>query len=139
MEKKNEIFMKTEGGMHELTPVYAGMEFEVRTSVTGQQIENIIVDALEACSCYWVGLDNSTPEWKGCPKDMPLAQYAVQMLMEGKEVTLFDIEDEEEVWTLTMEKLLQGIGVALQNGVEDIEDGSDEILQYALFGELVYG
>lgn len=94
MEKQNEIFTKTKGGMHELTPVYAEMAYEVKTSVTGQQIENIIVNALEACSCYWVGLDNSTPEWKGCPKDMPVAQYAVQMLMEGKGVVLFDIEDE---------------------------------------------
>lgn len=38
-----------------------------------------------------------------------------------------------------MDKLLRGIGIALQSGIEDIEDEADEVLQYALFGELVYG
>lgn len=126
---------------YEMTPLYAGMQFKDKTTVTGQQIENIIVDALEACSCYWVGVDNTTPEWESKPDDMPVSQYAVQLLMEGKSVTLFDIEDEDETWKLTMEKLLNGIGIALANGADigAIENEPDIVLQYALFGELVYG
>ena len=93
---------------------------------------------MESTSTYWVGLDNTTPEWKNKPEDFPTSQYATQLLLEGKNITLYDIENEEEVWELNLQKVLKGIGIAFANG-DDIEDDTDNILQYALFGELVYG
>ena len=62
----------------------------------------------------------------------------MQLLLQNKAVKLFDIEDEEEEWKLTLGKLLNGIGKAWAEGC-DIEDDADTVLQYALFGELVYG
>ena len=58
-----------------------------------------------------------------------------------KIASLYDIEDEDETWELTLDKLLKGIGRELTNGmtIEDIADDADAALQYALFDEIVYG
>lgn len=114
------------------------LNIKVETTVTAEQIENIIVTSLECQSNYWLGLDNLTDEWDNAPDDLPASQYATQLILEGKAVTLFDIEDDEEVWTLTLDKLLKGISIAMSNG-EDIEDEADSVMQYALFGGIVFG
>ena len=129
--KKNEF-------THELTKEAKALTFKVETTVTAEQIENIIVNSLEAQSTFWLGLDNTTPEWNDEPDDLPASQYATQLILEGKTVTLYDIEDEDEVWALTLDKLLKGIAIAMSNG-ENIEDEADNVMQYALFGELVFG
>lgn len=129
--KKNEF-------THELTNEAKALSFPVETTVTAEAIENIVVSSLEGASSYWCGLDNTTPEWDNKPEDLPASQYATQLLLEGKTVTLYDIEDEDEQWGLDLQKLLKGIGKAMSEG-RDIEDDVDEVLQLALFGELVYG
>lgn len=132
-----EYFKKKEF-THELTKEAKALTFKVETTVTAEQIENIIVTSLECQSNYWLGLDNLTDEWDNAPDDLPASQYATQLILEGKAVTLFDIEDDEEVWTLTLDKLLKGISIAMSNG-EDIEDEADSVMQYALFGGIVFG
>ncbi len=124
--------------MHVLTEEAKALTFEVKTTVTAEQIETVIVNSLEAQSTYWLGLDNTTPEWYNEPDDLPTSQYATQLILEGKTLTLYDIEDENEIWTLTLNKLLKGISIAMRNG-ENIEDETDNVMQYALFGELVLG
>ena len=74
----------------------------------------------------------------GGTEEMPASQYATQLLLEGKTIKLYDIEDEDEQWGLDLQKLLKGIGKAMSQGY-GIEDDVDEVLQLALFGELVYG
>ena len=123
---------------HELTNEAKALSFPVETTVTAEEIENIVVSSLEGASSYWCGLDNTTPEWDNKPEDLPASQYATQRLLEGKTSTLYDIEDEDEQWELDLPKLLKGIGKAMSEGY-DIEDDVDEVLQLALFGELVYG
>ena len=129
--KKNEF-------THELTNEAKALSFPVETTVTAEVIENIVVSSLEGASSYWCGLDNTTPEWDNKPEDLPASQYATQLLLEGKTAMLYDIEDEDEQWELDLPKLLKGIGKAMSEGY-DIEDDVDEVLQLALFGELVYG
>ena len=63
---------------------------------------------------------------------------------------LYDAESPEK-WELTLEKFLAGMKLYLENGGstcvcdEEVDtcnidaDGADSIVQYALFGELVYG
>ena len=131
-------YFKKNGYSHELTKEAKALTFKVGTTVTAEQIENIIVTSLECQSTYWLGLDNTTEEWADEPDDLPTSQYATQLILEGKTVTLFDVEDEDKIWTLTLDKLLKGIAIALSNG-EDIEDEADNVMQYALFGELVFG
>lgn len=129
--KKNEF-------THVLTKEAKALEFSVEATITAEEIENIIVSSLEGASSYWCGLDNTTPEWDNEPEDLPASQYATQLLLEGKTVTLYDVEDEDERWELTLPKILKGIGMALSQGY-NITDDVDEVLQLSLFGELVYG
>lgn len=132
------IYYQKKGCTHELTKEAEGLRFSIETTVSAEQIENIIVSSLEGASAYWVGIDNTTPEWVNEPEDLPTSQYATQLLLEGKTIKLYDIEDEDEQWELDLPKLLQGIGKAMSEGY-DITDDVDVVLQYALFGKLVYG
>lgn len=134
-------YFKKEGFEYRLTAGANALKFDVKTSVGAETIENIVVTALECTSNYWVGVDNTTPEWKEKPEDMPVSQYATQLILDDKYVVLYDIEDEDEQWTLDLCKILKGIGLGIQKGydINDCEEFADEILQLSLFGELVYG
>lgn len=123
---------------HELTKEVKALSFTIEATVSAETIENIVVSSLEGASTYWVGVDNTTPEWANNPEDLPTSQYATQLLLEGKTIKLYDVEDEDGRWELNLQKLLKGIGKAMSEGY-DIEDDVDEVLQLALFGELVYG
>ena len=64
----------------------------------------------------------------------------------GVKVTFIeDVEDEFETWDLTLDKLLNGIKLAIENkywdGDMDTIDGEvgDIIFQYVLFNEIVFG
>ena len=131
-------YFKKNGYTHELTKEVKEMTFTVETTISAEAIENIVVSSLEGASAYWCGLDNTTPEWDNEPDDLPTSQYAVQLLLEGKTIQLYDIEDECEQFSLDLSKLLRGIGKAISKGY-DIEDDVDEVLQLALFGGVVYG
>ena len=114
--------------------------------ITESDIENILVSSLEGGSNYWMGLDNSRLEFKDKPKGEPLSTWTTKLIIDGKSVYFYDIEDpEEKSLELTLQKLLNGI---TQNAEErpnsankDDWDACDAdcIIQYALFGELVYG
>lgn len=132
-----------DGCQHKLTDDAAKQTYEAQivVKITAENIENILVAALECCSTYWVGVDNTTPEWADAPKDLPVSQYCAALLLAGKTVKLYDVEDDSETWVLTLDKLIKGISRELTNGfkLSDIEEEADAALQYALFDEVVYG
>jgi hypothetical protein len=121
-----------------------------KIEVTESDIENIIVTSFEGGSKDWMGLDNSTPEWEDQPKDEPNSTWATKLILEGKEVTVYDIEDETTVdddgnpLTITLDKLLKGIAKNYKERPHDcsMETGdsttADCIVQYAVFDEVVY-
>ena len=54
---------------------------------------------------------------------------------------LYDIEDEDETWILTLQGLLDGIGRFMAQekvGIDSIVDEPDGAFQFALFGKIVY-
>ena len=112
---------------------------------TDQDMEDIMVTALEGGIGYWACLDNTLPEWDGQPSDTPTAVWAWKILSEGGTLHFQDAEDDEEKWELTLQKLYCGIAQTIQetywDGDMDCIDAevADSIIQYALFGELVYG
>lgn len=121
-------------------------EAVIKVALTESDIETIIVNGFEGGCNYWLGLDNGDrQEWTEKPSDEPNSTWATKLLLEGKTVHLFDIEDEDEKWELTLDKLIAGFS---QNANErpfdsNLENGdastSDCIIQYALFGKIVYG
>ena len=99
---------------------------------------------------YWSCIDNDTDAWHEAGKEVAGVDYTFEdiffhILKSGKTVELFDIEDNKEVWELTLAKLLRGIQMAMDNdywdGDVDELDGSigDIIFQYALFDDIVFG
>ena len=113
----------------------------ITTSVSIETLENIVVTALEGGIGYWAVLDNTTKIWdKYDYCDLPCSQAAFELLYNGESLRFYDTEDETEVWHLTWKKLIKG--VELFGGVkeEDIDATvADQIIQYALFGKIVFG
>lgn len=98
---------------------------------------------------HWGGVDNDSNEWWDARSEMlkgsTFEDLMYHILKKGEKVIVFDVEDEDESWDLTLDKLLNGIKLTIENGywtgnMDDI-DGQvgDIIFQYALFEEIVFG
>lgn len=120
---------------------------QVPREITEDDICNIIVSAFEGGSNYWMGLDNSKEEFNDKPKDEPLSTWTTKLILEGKSIKLYDIEESEDDtnWILTLDKILNGIKLnainrKFDNDLENMDaTTADCIIQYALFNEVVYG
>ncbi|MFJ7982305.1 hypothetical protein ACIQ1D_18765 [Lysinibacillus xylanilyticus] len=119
-------------------------EVNIPIKVTADEVETIIVNALEGGSTYWCGLEyTSATSMK--PKGIPHSTWVTQMLLDGIEVMFYDIENEYDKFGLTLEKLCEGIKLNKINRPfdADLENGdadtADCILQFALFGKVVFG
>ena len=100
---------------------------------------------------YWGIVCDDTNEWWAARSEMPKGStyedLIYHILKKGERVCIEDVEGEdfEDYWLLTLNGLLKGIKLAIENGywsgkMDDI-DGQvgDIIFQYALFDEIVYG
>lgn len=103
-----------------------------------------------SCMYYWCDLDDGTPEWVSARQELPketrtLEDLILHILKKGEKVIFIDVEDCEERWELTLDKLLNGIKLTIQNKYWDGDidtldgEGGDIIFQYALFNEIVFG
>lgn len=113
----------------------------ITTSVSIETLENIVVTALEGGIGYWAVLDNTTKIWdKYDYCDLPCSQAAFELLYNGKSLRFYDTEDETEVWYLTWENLIKGVEIFGGVKEEDIDATvADQIIQYAVFGKIVFG
>jgi hypothetical protein len=120
-------------------------KIEIPLELTEYDIENIIVTGLEGGIGYWACLDNNGSDWEAKPKGEPVSTWATKLLIDGKSLRLLDEEDREEGWLLTLDKILEGYRLNYINRPFDnnIDNGdivtADCIIQYGLFGKLVYG
>lgn len=114
--------------------------------------DNDMIDIISSATydiSYWGGVDNDSNEWwdarSEMPKDSTFEDLMYHILKKGEKVIFFDVEDMNEIWYLTLEKLLNGIKLTIENGywsghIDDIDgEVGDIIFQYALFEEIVYG
>lgn len=125
--------------------------FTCELVVTDEDIEDIVVTALEGGIGYWACLDNRTERFAAAPDDEPVSITTTKILLEGGGVTLIDEEDDMKEYVLTLDKLLSGLEKyldgsdckALENGSLDCgyidSVAADGIVQYAVFGEWIYG
>lgn len=118
---------------------------QIEKHLTENDIETIVVTGLEGGIGYWACLDNTGAEWDAKPKGEPLSTWATKLLLDGKAIRLIDEEDDEEIFELTLEKIVEGfrLNYIKRPHDNDLENGdvttSDCIIQYGLFGEIVYG
>ena len=124
---------------------YYHLSIERTIKLSDQDIDDIMAGALEGGINYW------------CCKaevieDEYLGEYASEQISRGGSLRLYDSE-EDETYDLTLEKLITGFVAACKAGYGydwfdnkgcvdtcNIDaDAADTIVQFALFGELVYG
>ena len=121
------------------------VKVEIRVELTQQDIDDIMVAALEGGINYWC--DEAAVEGGEY-----LGKYASDQISRGGTLLLHDT-DEDAYRKLDLEKFLKGFKLWMENGGDqygavqghevdccNIAAGcADEIVQYALFGEVVYG
>lgn len=119
---------------------------KVEVPITTDDIENITVTAFEGGINYWAGLKNDSPLWKSKPAKEPLSSWATKLLLKGESVFLYDIENPDNTnFELNLKGLLYGIEkyyivTDYQMDKENWDaESADCIVQYALFGEIVFG
>jgi len=124
------------------------VEVKLLLSITDEDIDDIMAGALEGGINYWC--DEAKVDGKY------LGEYASEQISRGGKLKLHDMEEGKE-YLLTREAFIDGIVKYLQNPHPyDILDGGDRIfvkidacqcdavvcdmiIQYAVFGEVVYG
>ena len=126
--------------------MYEGRRFdilaEIRVSLTQQDIDDIMATALEGGINYWCRKAEVVGEYLG--------EYASEQISRGGSLTLYDAESSDK-WELTLEKFLNGVKLYFEQGCHvQVEDNAidacdidasdaDCIVQFAVFGEVVFG
>lgn len=121
------------------------IEVKSNVTLTQQDIDDIMVSALEGGINYWCG-EAEVVEEKRC------ADWGHEQIARDGVLNLHDAES-DKTWELTREKFLTGFRLWLENGGDKYHavsggkvdcceidaECADSIVQYALFGEVVYG
>lgn len=112
--------------------------------VNAEDIDDIMACALEGGITFWCDEARVVGEYLG--------EYASDQISRGGQLLLHDME-EEETYLLSKEKFLKGLKIFLDNNEGKIckldsgyevdsanidANDADSIIQYAIFGELVY-
>lgn len=128
------------------------LSIELKVIITEEDIDDIMVSALEGGITYWCDIAK-------VPKNKRVSEWGHEQIARGGELELHLIEpfdDEDTEWyTLNKEKFMEGLKkyiydpayecLVQKNNHLEIETGNidaacaDTIIQYALFGEEVFG
>lgn len=115
---------------------------QIEVNLTQQDIDDIMFTALEDGITYWCCLVEVVGDYLG--------KYASDQISRGGMLKLYDSEANDHYW-LDCNMFLEGVKLYYENGCHvSIEDNSidtsdidandaDCIIQFALFGEVVYG
>jgi len=121
------------------------MEITIKKTlkITDEQLDDIMCAALEGGITYWCNEAKVVGDYLG--------EYAHEQIARGGKLLLSDSE-EETTYELDKEKLLKGLELYLSKGGDaEIVRGdtidtcevdaiaADEIIQYSLFGDVIYG
>lgn len=121
------------------------VQYENTVTLTVQDIDDIMVSALEGGITYWCCEAEVIEERR-------VADWGHEQIARNGVLMLHDAE-EDSVYELTRDKFLKGFKLWLENGCDydgavnggTVDTGyidgarADEIIQYAVFGEIVYG
>ena len=123
------------------------LKVELEIVLTKEDIDDIMCGALEGGITYWCNRAKVVGDYLG--------EYGHEQIARGGKLELHDCE-EDKVYVLDLQKLLKGIELWAKNPVGcnclEQKDGHleidccnadaivcDAIIQYALFGDVIYG
>jgi hypothetical protein len=129
-------------------------EFKItqKHTITNDDIADLLTAALEGGINYWCGQAGIKYDRKGrivgVPEDeMDSIDFASEAIGPGGTLILTDIEGQDGPWLLTRSKFIKGVKLEMARSgyysVKDLMDNHDAdtadcIVQFALFGEIVY-
>ena len=130
---------------------------QVNHELTKEIMLDILTTAIEGGIGYWSILLNDDPKWEKASKQWKeehngetpcYCDSAYKVMENGDAIRLEDVDD-GNIYELTMEKFLNGCKLYIEKTGKDIKKAMDEsnfdawdadaIIQYALFGEVIYG
>lgn len=118
-------------------------DLNIKCTLTQQDVDDLMVIALEGGINYWCGEAVVVEEVSEKHADILVSEA----LSRDYTIRLVDLENPNDIWNLTLEKLIEGIKqYMIEYGINSIEDlmdnhdaeTADTIIQYALFDELVF-
>jgi hypothetical protein len=123
--------------------------FKKTIGLTEEDIADILCAAIEGGSSYWAQIQNLGEEWDEVEKELPkghtIEDHIIALWHKGYALCILDCEEDEE-HLIYLDNFLQGIQSVIGNGIWDGEDVYDVdgevgdcIMQYAAFGEVIYG
>ena len=136
------------------------IKYVTERELTMDDMEDILTTAFEGGINYWAMLDNTTPEWEKAreqvrerkePKESIFySEVALQVLLNGDSIKFEDAEEEEDSdnWLLNLENFKKGCTLyeqdrgSLTKKLEECSFDAEEadcLIQYAMFGEVVFG
>ncbi len=135
-------------------------KIKLEVSIDHQFIEDVLVTALEGGSNFWIDSIKINHPGGAKPKNIPTSIWAAQALINGGTIQVYPSGTKEETCSLNtyMEKAMLVNGIKMWAGTNPIDmeiiktdgiftigadnidaDDADTIMQYALFGKLVFG
>lgn len=103
--------------------------YEYQQKITAEQIDDIMESALKGIT-YWADEAYVVGDYDG---------WTSKALTAGKQIRIHD--QEADKWhVLTMKKFLEGLSLSISFDQEYYDNSdADQIVQRALFGEVIYG
>lgn len=118
------------------------LKIEQDVKISPIDIDGIMVTALEGGITYWCNEARTVGEFLG--------SYASDQISRNGTLILHDSEDDKN-YELTLAKFLEGLKLYIEDGNTEAlcdgridpgnidADGADSIIQYAIFGEVIFG
>ena len=123
--------------------------FNKRIGLTEEDISDILCACIEGGSNYWCQIQNYGKEWDSVEKTLPkghtIEDHIMALWQHGYSLSVLDME-EDEIYDVSFEDFIQGIQCVIDDGTWETDDiydvdgcVGDCIMQYAVFGEVIYG
>ena len=124
-------------------------DFTRRFRLTEEDILDVLCSCIEGGSNYWAQIQNEGEQWdeveNELPEDHTIEEHIMALWNKNYDLVILDIE-EDETHYISFQRFLYAIQSVIDDGtwesadVYDI-DGyiGDCIMQYATFGEVIYG
>ena len=123
--------------------------FKKTIGLTEEDISDILCACIEGGSSYWAQIQNEGDDWdrieEMLPKGHTIEDHIMKLWQEGYALHIVDVEDDNE-YSIYFKDFRDSIQSVIDDGTWDGNDVCDVdgyvgdcIMQYATFGEVIYG
>ena len=123
--------------------------FTKKIGLTDEDISDILCSCIEGGSNYWCQIQNCGEQWdeveSKLPNDNTIEEHIMALWQMGYPLHIIDIEEDFE-YTIRLKDFIDAIQSVIDDGTWDGNDICDVdgevgdcIMQYATFGEVIYG